>query len=92
MRLDQFLKASRLVIRRAAAQELCEAGAISVNDAPARSSRAVRPGDILAIRRGERLTRVRVLALPLTKQVARHEAPTLYELLETSDTKQEGEH
>jgi len=81
MRLDQFLKSSRLVLRRSAAQELCDAGAVSVNDVPARSSRTVRPGDVLSILRGERLTRVRVLNLPTTKQVARHDAQTLYELI-----------
>ena len=81
MRLDQFLKSSRLVLRRSAAQELCDAGAVSVNDVPARSSRTVRAGDVLSILRGERLTRVRVLNIPATKQVARHDAQTLYELI-----------
>jgi ribosomal 50S subunit-recycling heat shock protein len=85
MRLDQYLRASRLVLRRTVAQELCDAGAVAVNGTPARSSRTVRPGDSIAIRRRERVLTVRVLLVPDTKQVSRADAPTLYEILE--DTK-----
>jgi ribosomal 50S subunit-recycling heat shock protein len=81
MRLDQYLRASRLVLRRTVAQELCEAGAVFVNGATARSSRAVREGDELTIRRRERALTVRVLSLPQTKQVSRADAPTLYEVI-----------
>ena len=85
MRLDQYLRASRLVLRRTVAQELCEAGAVSVNGAAARSSRAVREGDELTIRRRERVTTVRILSLPQAKQVSRADAPALYEVI--SDAK-----
>jgi ribosomal 50S subunit-recycling heat shock protein len=81
MRLDQYLRAARLVLRRAVAQELCEAGAVAVNGAAARSSRAVREGDELTIRRRNRVTTVRVLSLPQTKQVSRADAPALYEVV-----------
>lgn len=81
MRLDQYLRASRLVLRRSAAQELCEAGAVEVNGLAARSSRAVRPGDLLTVRRRGRALTVRVAALPATKQVSRAEAPSLYEVV-----------
>lgn len=81
MRLDQFLRASRLVLRRTVAQELCDAGAVEVNGQPARSSRTVRPGDEITIRRRARSLTVRVAAVPETKQVARSEAPALYEVL-----------
>ena len=81
MRLDHFLRASRLVLRRTVAQELCEAGAVSVNGAAARSSRAVRPGDEITVRRRDRILTVRVAAVPATKQVAKSEAAALYELL-----------
>jgi ribosomal 50S subunit-recycling heat shock protein len=87
MRLDLFLKASRLCPRRAVAQTLCDAGAVEVNGAPAKSSRAVREGDRVTLRRRQRVTTLRVLAVPATKQVARHEAASLYEIL--SDTKLE---
>jgi ribosomal 50S subunit-recycling heat shock protein len=81
MRLDQFLRASRLVLRRTVAQELCEAGAVSVNDLPARSSRAVREGDRITVRRRERELTIRILTLPQTKQVSRADASSLYEII-----------
>ena len=81
MRLDQFMRASRLVVRRTVTQELCEAGAVSVNGAAARSSRAVREGDEIIIRRRERHLTVRVLTVPQAKQVARADASSLYEIL-----------
>jgi ribosomal 50S subunit-recycling heat shock protein len=81
MRLDQYLRASRLVLRRTLAQELCEAGAVSVNGLAARASRTVRAGDEIAITRRDRRLTVRVRALPAAKQVSRAEAPTLYETL-----------
>ncbi|HYE14720.1 MAG TPA: S4 domain-containing protein [Pyrinomonadaceae bacterium] len=81
MRLDQFLRASRLVVRRTAAQELCEAGGVEVNGLAARSSRAVRPGDRLTVRRRGRALTVLVKALPDSKQVSKATAPSLYEVI-----------
>jgi ribosomal 50S subunit-recycling heat shock protein len=81
MRLDLFLKASRLCPRRAVAQELCDAGAVEVNGTPAKQSRAVREGDEITLRRRRRVTSVRVLSLPAAKQIPRHEASSLYEVL-----------
>jgi len=81
MRLDQFLKASRLCVRRTTAQELCEAGAVTVNGSPARSSRTVRVGDEITIRRHARLLTVRVITVPESKQTARHEASKLFETI-----------
>jgi ribosomal 50S subunit-recycling heat shock protein len=81
MRLDLFLKASRLCPRRAVAQELCDAGAVEVNGTHAKQSRTVRAGDEITLRRRHRLTKVRVLSVPASKQVARHEASSLYEIL-----------
>ncbi len=81
MRLDLFLRASRLVLRRTVAQELCEAGAVSVNGAAARASRAVREGDEITVRRRSRALTVRVLTVPQTKQLSRADAPSLYEVV-----------
>lgn len=81
MRIDLFLKASRLCPRRAVAQELCDAGAVEVNGTAAKQSRSVREGDRITLRRRHRVTTVRVLSIPATKQVARHEASSLYEIL-----------
>jgi ribosomal 50S subunit-recycling heat shock protein len=82
MRLDQFLRASRLVLRRKIAQELCELGAVTVNGAQARASREVRVGDLVALRRrDERLLTVRVTQLPATRQTSKQQAAALYEIL-----------
>ncbi|MFL6230496.1 MAG: RNA-binding S4 domain-containing protein [Pyrinomonadaceae bacterium] len=81
MRLDQFLRASRLTLRRTVAQEMCEAGAVEVNGAASRSSRTVRAGDEISLRRRDRLLTVRVNALPGTRNVSKDEASTLYEIV-----------
>jgi ribosomal 50S subunit-recycling heat shock protein len=81
MRIDLFLKASRLCPRRTIAQELCDAGAVEVNGSVSKSSRAIREGDQITLRRRHRVMTVRVLSIPTTKQVARHEASSLYEVL-----------
>ena len=84
MRLDLFLKASRLVLRRTVAQALCDAGVVSVNGATAKSSRALRVGDEISLRRRNHLLKVRVLVLPASRQTSRSDASSLYQIL--SDT------
>ena len=81
MRLDLFLKASRLVLRRAIAQQLCDANRVEVNGITAKSSRAVRVGEEITVRRHDRIFTVRVLTVPATKQTSRADAPSLYEIL-----------
>ncbi len=80
MRLDLFLKHSRLVVRRTVAQQLCEAGAVTVNDLPAKSSREVRLGDKISIKQRGKLTTIRVLQIP-QKQISKAQAASLYEIL-----------
>jgi ribosomal 50S subunit-recycling heat shock protein len=84
MRLDLFLKASRLCPRRTVAQELCEAGAVAVNGAQAKPARNLHVGDEITLRRRNRLLTARVLALPMTRQTSRGESSSLYEII--SDT------
>jgi ribosomal 50S subunit-recycling heat shock protein len=81
MRLDLFLKASRLCQRRTVAQKLCEAGLVFINAKPAKSSHTVKPGDEITIRRRDRISRVRVLSLPAARQTSRKDAAVLFELL-----------
>ncbi|MBA2621246.1 MAG: RNA-binding S4 domain-containing protein [Acidobacteria bacterium] len=81
MRLDLFLKTSRLIARRSLAQEFCDAGLIKINGATAKSAREVKAGDEIEIKRHTRLTRVRVLEVPARKQVARGEAANLFEII-----------
>ena len=64
MRLDLFLKASRLCPRRPIAQKLCDAGLVSINGKPAKSAHSVKPGDEITMRIRSRLLTVRVNDLP----------------------------
>ncbi len=81
MRLDLFLKTSRLCSGRTLAQKLCEASRVCINGSSAKSSHAVKPGDEILIRRHNTLTTIRVVLVPTTRQVSRKDASTLYELL-----------
>jgi ribosomal 50S subunit-recycling heat shock protein len=81
MRLDLFLKASRLSPRRSIAQELCDAGAVSVNGNRAKAARVVNVGDEITITRRNHLLKVKVEAVPASKQVSRADAPSLYSIL-----------
>ena len=81
MRLDLYLKASRLILRRSLAQEFCDAGLIKVNDLTAKSSKEVKANDSIEIHRRNRLTKIKVLRIPDKKQVSRSEAAELYEIL-----------
>ncbi len=77
MRLDKYLKVSRLIKRRTVANEACDAGKVTVNDKPARASYDVKPGDIIAITLGARTLKVRVTEVKET--VRKEEAASLYE-------------
>ena len=63
MRLDKYLKVSRLVKRRTVANEACDNQRVLVNGSPARASYAVKVGDEIEIRFGQRVTRVQVLSI-----------------------------
>ena len=76
MRLDKFLKVSRLIKRRTVANEACDGGRVSVNGAPAKASRDVKVGDVIELRFGERTTRVEVLSVAET--VSKADAPATY--------------
>ncbi len=81
MRLDLFLKSSRLIVRRSLAQEFCDAGMIKVNGKQAKSSKETHQGDEIEINRPNRQTKVRVVQIPEKKQVSRDEAVGLYEVI-----------
>ena len=81
MRLDLFLKTSRLIVRRSLAQEFCDAGLIKVNRQTAKSSKEVKANDEIEIKRHNRLSRIKVLQIPAKKQIAKGDAPNLYEIL-----------
>ncbi len=77
MRLDKYLKVSRLIKRRTVANEACDAGKISVNGKIARASYDVKTGDVIEITMGAKTVKVKVTAV---KEVVRkEEADTMYE-------------
>lgn len=82
MRLDLFLKTSRLIIRRSLAQEFCDAGFISVNGSAAKPSKEVKVGDEVEIKRRSRHTRIVVAQIPAAKQISKDSAAELYRLIE----------
>jgi len=79
MRLDKYLKVSRLVKRRTVANELCDAGRVEANGKPARASYEVKAGDVLVISVGARKTRVRVLTV--AEYATKESAAALFEML-----------
>lgn len=81
MRLDLFLKLSRLVPRRSLAQEFCDAGLIEVNGTVSKSSKEVKSGDTISINRRNRKTVVRVAMVPDKKQVSKQASHELIEIL-----------
>lgn len=81
MRLDVFLKTSRLIVRRSLAQEFCDAGLIKVNGLTAKSSKEIKVNDLIEIRRRNRITTLKVLQVPAVKQVSRNDAANLYEII-----------
>ena len=85
MRLDLFLKASRLLPRRSLAQEYCEKNLIRVNGLPAKSSKGMCVGDEIEIKRKDKIVVIKILTIPATKQVSKETAAELYSVVsETS--------
>ncbi|HAF66332.1 MAG: RNA-binding S4 domain-containing protein [Bacillota bacterium] len=83
MRLDKYLKVSRLVKRRTLAQELCNGGHVLKNGRPAKPSSRVEAGDILEIRSGSRVLTVEVTAL--ADSADKKTAGTLYRRVSEED-------
>lgn len=79
MRLDKFLKVSRLIKRRTVANEACDAGRVLVNDKPAKASVKVKTGDIIEIQFGTRTVKVEVLDIKDTTK--KEEAGDLFKYL-----------
>ena len=79
MRLDKFLKVSRLIKRRTVAKEVCEAGAAKISGRVAKAGTEVKAGDIMEIRMGSKLIKVEILATP--DSVRADEAKNLYNIL-----------
>ena len=80
MRLDKYLKVSRLVKRRTVANELCDAKHVDVNGKTARASYEVKPGDIISIQMGANLLRAEVVSVQ--EYATKENASLMYRLLD----------
>ena len=80
MRLDKYLKVTRLIKRRTVANEACDAERITVNDKIARASYDVKVGDVIGINMGTRPVKVRVLSV--NEYATKENASDNYEVIE----------
>lgn len=83
MRLDKFLKVSRVIKRRTVANDVCSAGRVEINGRPAKPGAEVKAGDILEIAFGTGKTRIRILDIRET--VKKESAATMYEILSEAE-------
>jgi len=80
VRIDKFLKLSRIIKRRTLANEACEAGRVKINGKIAKPSSEVKPGDIIEISFGNKLTKVEVLSI--AEHVTKAGAAELFRIIE----------
>ncbi len=83
MRLDKFLKVSRIIKRRTVANDACSGGRVSLNGRTAKPGADVKPGDVMEIRFGNRVGKYRILDVKET--VRKEGAADLYEVVEEDD-------
>lgn len=83
MRLDKFLKVSRIIKRRSVANEACDAARVSANGRPVKASYQVKVGDILEIGFGQRSMKIEVLQL--SENADKSSAPAMYRELAAED-------
>lgn len=81
MRLDKFLKVSRLIKRRTVANEVSDMGRVLVNNNPAKPAKQIKENDIITIEYANRVVKAKVLKVPTTN-VSVQEAPSLYQIVE----------
>lgn len=80
MRIDKYLKVSRIIKRRTVASEACSGGRVSINGKVAKPSSSVKPGDLISIRFGEHTGRYEVLTVAET--VTKDHAAEMYKVLD----------
>ena len=76
MRLDKYLKVSRIIKRRTVAKEACDGGRVSINGKVCKAGTEVQEGNILEIRFGERTLKAQVLTV--SEHVSKSDAPAMY--------------
>ena len=79
MRLDKYLKVSRIIKRRTVANEACDGGRVSVNGKVAKPGAEVKEGDVLEIRFGENVTKYQIVTL--SEHVLKADAAGMYRII-----------
>lgn len=83
MRLDKYLKVSRIIKRRTVAKEACDTGRVSINGKAAKPGTEVESGDIIEIRFGNRLLKAEIISV--AENAKKEEAALMYKVLEGQD-------
>ena len=83
MRIDKYLKVSRIIKRRTVANEACAGGRVTVNDKTAKPGTDVKPGDMITIRFGEHLGRYEILSISET--VRKDQAAEMYRVVQEDE-------
>ena len=80
MRLDKFLKISRIIKRRPVAKAVCDSGRVLINDHPAKAGREISEGDVLRVDLNTKILTCKILSIP-TGNVRAADASSLYEVI-----------
>lgn len=80
IRLDKFLKVSRIIKRRSVANDACDTGHVTVNGKDAKPGTSIRVGDVIGVRFGEKLHRYEILSV--ADHVAKQDASSMYRLMD----------
>ena len=80
MRIDKYLKVSRIIKRRTVANEACDAGRVTVNGRPAKASEDVKVGDVIEVAFGNRTVKAEILSVEESKR--KEDAADMYEIIE----------
>lgn len=86
MRLDKYLKVSRIIKRRTVTKEVCEGGRVSINEKVAKPSTVVKEGDIIEIQFANRALKARITNI--LEHVKKENAKEMYEILEGEEDKE----
>jgi len=80
MRLDKYLKVSRLIKRRTVANEACDAGRVSINGKPAKASVNVAVGDVVEIKFGSSMQKIKITSI--AEHIRKEDAAGMYDILD----------
>lgn len=87
MRLDKYLKVSRIIKRRTVAKEACEGGRVSINSKIAKPSTEVKEGDIIEIAFANKKLKAKIINI--AEHVKKDDAKTMYEIVEGEEDRDE---